>query len=274
MTAWHADSTELVAYASGAADPLTCASIEAHLTTCGFCRTSLGTAVDPARLQAIFAEVDDRLDAPRVSALERVLAWLGVRSDTARLLAATPLIRGSWLGSVLAVVVFAAIAADASPAGTLAFLVLAPLAPVAGVAAAFGRGGDPCYEVGVAAPYPAIRLLLIRAVAVLATAAAAAGAGAASLLLPGNVGMAAAWLLPALALTGLTLAASERVDPSLAAGTVTAAWVLAVVTVRTETDVHAMFGGTGQGVFLVLALASAAEIWRSRDRINELRRPI
>ncbi|MEP7019261.1 MAG: zf-HC2 domain-containing protein [Pseudonocardiales bacterium] len=271
-TPWHADSTALSTYAAGRADPVTAASIEAHLTSCGSCRTSLGSAVDPARVHAIFAEVTERLDAPRAGFIEHTLIWMGVRSDAARLLTVTPLIRGSWLLSVLAVAAFAVIAADASPAGTLAFLVLAPLAPVAGVAAAFGRGGDPCYEVAVAAPYSALRLLMIRAIAVLVTTAL--GVLAASLLLPGDATVTLAWLLPSLALTGLTLAASERVDPVLAAGTVTASWIIAVVSVRTEYDVHSMFGSTGQGVFLALTLVSAVEIWRSRDRVNSLRRLI
>jgi hypothetical protein len=270
VTTWHADPAALHAYAAGDSDPVTAASIEAHLTTCGTCRTSLVPAVAPVRLQAIFAEVVERTDGPRAGILERFLHRLGISSDTARLLCATPLIRGSWLVSVLAVVVFAAIAAHTSSGGTLAFLVLAPLAPVVGVAVAFGRGGDPWYEVGVATPYPAMRLLLIRATAVLATKAA--GAGVASLVLPGSE--IAAWLLPALALAGVTLAASERVEPYIAAATVTAAWIVAVVTVRTEYDVRVMFGGAGQTVFLVLALASAAEIWRSRNRINSLRRLI
>ena len=46
------------------------------------------------------------------------------------------------------------------------FLALAPLLPLAGVAAAFGAALDPTYEIGLAAPLSAVRLLLLRTVAV------------------------------------------------------------------------------------------------------------
>ena len=47
------------------------------------------------------------------------------------------------------------------------FLVVAPLGPLAGVAVAFAGGLDPTREIGLAAPYSGLRLLLIRTAAVL-----------------------------------------------------------------------------------------------------------
>ena len=82
--------------------------------------------------------------------------------DTARLLAATPSLSASWLGSVAAAAFLAALAADSSPRALFAFLTVAPMLPVAGVAAAYGRDADPAHEIAVASPYSMLRLLLLR----------------------------------------------------------------------------------------------------------------
>jgi hypothetical protein len=267
MTTWHADRALLTDYVNGATDYVLAASIETHLMACPTCRSMVATAVETSRVDAILADVIDRIDAPRRGAVERVLGRLGVPPDTARLLVATPLMRASWLAAVVAVLAFAAIAASADPRGVIIFLTLAPLAPVAGVAAAFGLRTDPSHEIGVAAPYPAFRLLMIRALAVLMTTAA--GAAALSPLAPGGAGVAWAWLLPALALTGLTVAASERVDAVVAAAVIAGGWVCAVLALRAES--LPLFGVVGQLVFLILALASAGEVYRNRYRTNLLR---
>lgn len=264
MTTWHADRALLSDYVNGATDYILSASIESHLMSCQSCRSLVATAVDPPRVDAVFADVIDRIDAPRCGVVERVLGWLGVPPDTARLLVATPLMRASWLASVLAVLAFATVAAHAETRGLLVFLTIAPLAPVAGVATAFGPLSDPAHEIASAAPYPAFRLLLIRALAVLMTTAA--GAAAVSPLLPSGHSGAWAWLLPALALTGLTLAAGVWVDPARAAGVIAGAWIVAVFGLHVQ---HVLvFGEAGQFVSLLIAVASATEIYRNRDRIN------
>jgi Putative zinc-finger len=267
MTTWHADRTLLSDYVSGATDYVLAASIETHLMGCPACRSLVATAVETPRVDAIFADVIDRIDAPRGGVIERVLGRLGVPPDTARLLVATPLMRASWLAAVLAVLAFAALAASADDRGVIVFLTLAPLAPVVGVATAYGPRCDPAHEISVAAPYSAFRLLMLRALAVMATTTA--GAAAASLFVPGGAGVVWAWLLPALALTGLTVVASERVDAVVAAAVIAGAWMCAVLTLRTES--LPLFGPIGQLVFLILALASAAEIFLNRHRANLLR---
>jgi hypothetical protein len=134
------------------------------------------------------------VDLPRAGVAERLMR-LGVAEHTARLLAATPALRGSWLLAVATVLAFAVLAAWTTPGqdANLAFLCVAPLLPLAGIAAAYGPGIDPTYEIGLAAPLRSFRLLL-RAAAVLA--AAALLAAAASLALPQLGPGAAGWLLP------------------------------------------------------------------------------
>jgi hypothetical protein len=267
MTTWHADDALLSDYADGTTDYVLSASIETHLMSCAMCRSKVGATVDAHRVETLLAGAVDRIDAPSRGVVERVLCRLGVRPDTARLLVATPLMRASWLSAVLVVLAFATIAARSDPRGVIIFLTLAPLAPVVGVATAFGMYNDPSQDVGLATPYPAFRLLLLRAVAVVATTAIAAGL--VRLVLPDVGGAAWAWLLPALALTGVTLAASQWVDLSIAAAVITGAWVCSVVVLRA--DDLPVFGKAGQVVFLIIGLASAAELHRHRDRLNPRR---
>ncbi len=261
---WHLDADTARRYASGAAGQPFAASAEAHLAACAHCRALLVPLVEAPRLDAIWAEVAERVDAPRPGLIERVLHRVGVGRDTARLLAATPALRVSWLFAVALSLVFAALAADAGPRGTLLFLTLAPVLPVAGVAAAYGRDVDPIHELAAAAPYSGFRLLLLRAAAVVATTMVLSAVG--GLLLPVGVTTAAAWLLPALALTTLTLALSARVPLPRAAVAVVACWFAVVVGAQREAGGraalaegdYAAFGAVGQLIALVVLLISAA----------------
>jgi hypothetical protein len=268
-TAWHLDQDLVRRYASGATDGVLAASIEAHLVACGECRRRLAPAVDRGRLDAVWAEVADSVDTPRAGPFERLLQLIGVRPDTARLLAATPSLRASWLAAVAAALAFAALAAGSDQRGHLLFLTVAPLAPVAGVALAFGRAGDPTYEIAVATPYSAFRLLMVRTVAVLATTVPIAVAAA--VVFAGPTGMAAAWLLPALALTATTLALAERVEPVYAGAGVSIVWLAVTVTAWPATaGPPALFGPAAQLIFLALALlAGAGAVW-GRERLAHL----
>lgn len=256
---WHADAASLRRYAEGTLPPAASASVETHLLTCAACRTQLAPAVPADRLGAIWAHIEETVDAPRRSPVERALARLGVPDHTARLIAATPSLTTAWLLSVTAALVFAVAAAQSGPRGVLIFLALAPVLPVAGVAAAYGRDGDPTYDVALAAPYPSFRLLLLRTAAVLATTVTLVGL--ASLLLPAAPGLAAAWLLPALALSTVTLALSSRVPAAVAGGAVVALWVGAVFTaVRATGSPYVAFGAAGQAACLALVVISIAMI--------------
>lgn len=224
MTAWHLEDELLHDYADGSPmAPDLQASVEKHLEACGGCRTRLTPAVDAARLDAVWAAVVATVDAPRPGPVERLLLRLDVREDTARLLAATPSMRGPWLLSVAAVLGLSLMTAHSVEDGIVLFLALAPVLPVVGVAVAFAPETDPVHELAAAAPYSRLRLLVVRSTAVVAVTVLLAAALAA--LLPGAPWLAVAWLLPALALTATTLALSTWFDPLRIAAGLTVAWL-------------------------------------------------
>ncbi|HEU5241489.1 MAG TPA: hypothetical protein VFU25_05705, partial [Ornithinibacter sp.] len=202
-TTWHVDAEVLAGYTAGRVTSAVAASTEAHLTSCAECRALLTPAVPATRLDGIWTAVDDRVGRLSLPWFERVLVRCGVGEDTARLLAATPSLSVPWLGSVAAAAVLAALVADSSHRTLFAFLTVAPMLPVAGVAAAYGRDADPAHEIAVASPYSMLRLMLLRALTVVvATIGLTLLAG---LLLVDEGAAAAAWLLPAAALTTATL---------------------------------------------------------------------
>lgn len=264
---WHADAGDIARYATGAIDDTRADSIEAHLVTCARCRAQLAGAAVAShdRLDQAWAGIVDVLDAPRPGVVERVLHRIGVRADTARLLAATPSLRGSWLVAVSVALAFAAIAAQSgTDRGLAVFLMVAPLIPVAGVAAAFGSALDPTWEVTTAAPGAGFRLLLLRAAAVFATTAVLAAAAA--LALPGLSWTAAAWILPALALTLTTLALSTVTSSERAAIGVSLTWVLVVMGAALESrDLLSAFGPSGQLVLATVAVVAAVLVAQRRD---------
>jgi hypothetical protein len=269
---WHIDEATMASYASGGATATVAASTEAHLTGCAHCRARLVPAVDPGRLNGIWAEVEERVDVVSLPIVERILVRCGMRDDTARLLAATPSLTASWLAAVGAAVVFAVAAADASPRGLAVFLTLAPMLPVAGVAAAYGREADPAYELAVASPYSLLRLLLVRSVAVVGTTLVLTAVG--GLLLSGAGWRSAGWLLPALALSAVTLALSARVAPVWAGGGVLIGWLSIVLTAWQITGNRlAAFGDAGQVIAVtVTALALTVLVANRSDFAYDTRR--
>jgi hypothetical protein len=225
MTGWHVDDDLLETYAAGRAmGPALAASVEAHLDRCSGCQARLAPAIDPLRLDAVWAEVVDGVDAPQPSPLERLLIRLRVAPDTARLLAVTPSLRLSWLTGTAVALALALLVAHSGERGVALFLALAPVLPVAGVAVAFGGRTDPLHEVALAAPYSSYRLLLVRSAAVLVATLGLAVVAAA--LLPSTPWVAAAWLLPALALTTASLALTTRIDPVVSSAALAGTWLL------------------------------------------------
>lgn len=266
MTAWHLDPEAVGRYARGVAPLAEAASAEAHLVRCAACRGALAAHVDGRRVDAIWREVADRVDAPRRSWPERVLTRLGVGEATARLVAATPALRGPWLLAVGGVLALAAWTAQVDVRFLRMFLVVAPLAPLLGVAVAFAGGLDPTREIGLAAPYPGLRLLLIRTAAVLAvTAPIVAAAG---LALPGPRWPAAAWLLPTAALTCAALALTARLAPAVAVGAVAVAWVLVTAPIAVAGHLDAAFGAAAQLCWLAAAGAGCGWLAVTRRTIT------
>ncbi len=273
-TTWHADETLLARYAADELDDARAYSVEAHLMACETCRSALAPKADAERLEAMWAEVVERIDAPSVGVVERGLLRLGVQEHAARLLAATPSLRLSWLAAEALVLGFAAFSANLSAGGpdakltTSLFLMIAAFLPVAGIATAFGPGVDPAYEIGASAPMRSYRLLLLRATAVLATSLALTSVAA--LTLPRLDWTAAAWLLPSLGLTVGTLALATYVRPLRAAVTVGSAWVtVALVAAAAPSDTLAVFRIDGQLVSLLIVAVSTWVLVHRRGTLEE-----
>lgn len=312
-TAWHLDGDLVDRYRAGQLPPAAQASVEAHVVVCSACQRLFATGVagpakpaaaeaettaeravapatpTPARattgdpgLDLVWAAIIDELDRPRPGPAERVLAALGVRPDLARLIAATPALRGAWLLAVALTLAFAVSAARAEGgSGLVPLLLLAPMVPVAGTAAAFGPRFDPVHEIALAAPVHGFRLLLVRSAAVLATGVAACAL--ATLLTVGATGWGVlAWVLPSFALTAATLALSTWV-PLTTAGAVSAgAWVAAVVVMsgrvgggrlalRLGADdlLDGLLAGDGQLVFAALTVAFLLVATSRRDAFDQ-----
>ncbi|MGW3494568.1 zf-HC2 domain-containing protein [Streptomyces sp. NPDC001020] len=263
---WHADADDLRAYARGELQAPRLWSVDAHLTACASCRLALAEAGDPLALDAGWARLDAELDAPRPGVVESLLTRIGVADHTARLLAATPVLRASWLSAVLLVLVMTVASVYTADSPWL-FLALASLLPLAGVALSYGPVLDPTYEMALVAPLHGFRLLMIRTVAVLVTSLGLNGL--ATLALPEYGLRALAWLLPALALTTTGLALTARLGPVLAPALVSGGWVaLLVVTRATTHGTLVPFTAAGQGVAAAIAVVAAASLHRLRDRFD------
>jgi hypothetical protein len=235
MTTWHADDDLLARYVRGGAGPLLGASLEQHLLTCPDCRARIAAHVDTPPLDAVWARVQERAQAPRPSPVERLLVRLGVSETDALLVAHAPSLRTSWLFGLAATLAFAALgAAWGGTRGLVFFLLVAPLVPVAGVAFAYGPDVDPAYETGLAAPYPAARLLLLRTVAVLVTSLPLTVL--VGLFVPALSEAPVSWLLPALTFTAVVLAASTWARPSAVAIVLGVGWVVSVGSAWTARD--------------------------------------
>jgi hypothetical protein len=268
---WHVAEEDLRAYVRGDLAPPMLWSADTHLVACAECRARLASVSDPAALDAGWERLDAELDAPRPGLFEGLLLKLGIADHTARLLAATPVLRRSWLMAVAAVLMMTVAASDElrSPHSPTLFLALAPLLPLAGVALAYGPAIDPTYETAVVSPLHGFRLLLVRTVAVLAVGLGVNGL--ATLALPGYGLAALAWLLPALALTATGLALTPRLGPVRAPVLTGAVWLGLLVLARTragEGAPLAPFTAAGQGTAAAVAALATVLLFLLRDRFD------
>ncbi|MFD7893487.1 zf-HC2 domain-containing protein [Streptomyces sp. NPDC059743] len=244
MNTWHVDDMLAAAYAAGSAPEPDAWSLEKHIESCGACAVVVSAAVRRGAAGPVLAEVREAVLATAVRSptarpapptqLAPPTPQIGL---TARVLwAAGPALRGPWLVALVLVAAGAVgLAYGAGFAGTRPLLLaLAPVLPLAGVAVSYGEHADPMHEIGASTPGGGLRLLLTRTTAVLAvslpllTLAGAllpsSASSAASMEVPG----AAAWLLPALALTLATLVLGSYVGCRTAAGAVAGAWAVAI----------------------------------------------
>lgn len=253
-------------YVAGATSPAETMRVEQALDASPAWRGMVGAHVAPERLDQTFAGVLAELDAPKRGWVERVMVRLGMQEHVARLLAATPVMRRSWYVATVLVLFFGLVAASPNDGdGSLGlFLAIAPLVPVLGVALAYGPGIDPAHDMTVATPLSGFRLLLLRSVAVLATSVLFGGLG--GVLIAREHGIeVVAWMLPALALTSITLALSSFVPTRLAAGAVAGTWLVVVAVVANVADELAVFEAPAQPAYAVVAAIAAVVVAIRRD---------
>jgi hypothetical protein len=266
---WHVAEDDLRAYARGELAAPLLWSADTHLAACARCRALLADVTGPVALDAGWERLDAELDAPRPGWFESLLTRVGIADHTARLLAATPVLRRSWLAAVVFLLLATVGAVRTTESPTL-FLALAPLLPLVGVALSYGPALDPTYEMTVVSPTHGFRLLMIRTLAVLV--AGLGLNGLATLALPGYGLRALAWLLPALALTATGLALTPRLGPVLAPSLVGGAWVTVLLAAQaaqqTNADALAPFTAAGQGVAGAVAALGAGLLFLLRDRFD------
>ncbi|MFB4284382.1 zf-HC2 domain-containing protein [Nonomuraea sp. MTCD27] len=262
MNSWHIPDDLRERYLEGTLEPALAMSVDAHLGRCADCRAAV--PYDKDWLEASWARLEAELITPRPGLAERFLRHRGVPDHLARLLTATPTLSQAWLAAVVAVLAFAVLAARAQTELLPAFLIVAPMLPLAGIALAYGPRVDPAHELVAATPMSGPRLLLTRATAVLAVSVVLAGL--ASPLLAAPPGLAAAWLLPALAAASGCLALSNRLPVPIAALTVGGVWLAIVGTGRFIGSWLAVFGPAPQIGYGVAALLLTYRFYKVSTR--------
>jgi hypothetical protein len=270
---WHADGDLLAAYVAGRTGPPVTASVEMHVLGCRPCQEALTSLVDPVPLCAVWDRVADELQAPSRTRTEQIAARLGLSDRDALLVAAAPALRGSWLLALLLCLLVSVIGVTQGEVRAgLTFLCIAPLLPVGAVAFAYGQEADPMWEVTLAAPYPPLRLLLLRAVSVVVVALPLALVAAP--VLPGPPWVAGAWLLPAFACAALTLALSTWIPVQYAAGATSLGWVAAVAVIAGPGPGHAavVLSAPVLPIYLAIALVAAVTFSMRSDQLSFLRR--
>lgn len=274
-TDWHVPAPQMAAYLAVRVDHATAASIESHLITCHRCRGDLAERSDRAVLGASWASIESALDAELTSRVERLGRRLGVADRDIRTLAPTLPQQAAWWAATLVALLCAAgmarrVGWSEDALSRLVFLTLAPLGPLVAVVAALGTASEPAPEISLATPASRLRIGALRAMTAL-TVALAAGLSA-SLVLPGPWAEAVAWLLPALALSGLGATVAGRARPTVVAGSLGAAWiVLVVLGGQAADDRLAAFRLGPQLAYLIVAGIAAAFLAFTNDSL-ELRR--
>lgn len=217
-------------------------------------------------LLAIHAE----LDAPREPRLARVLRRLGVPDLSVPLVTATPALRRAWFIAIAIAVLFGwSVASNNTASGVdriAVFLTLAPLVPLLGVALAFGKGVDPTHDLVVAAPRDTFTVFLIRAVTVLSASSVLLLLS--SLVLPEGGAYRVAWLLPAIAISAITMALSTWFEPRRVAVAVAVGWIVTVLIGAGAAGAAQMFGGATQVVSVVAAVVAGWVVVRGRARLD------
>jgi hypothetical protein len=274
-TTWHVSDVLLERWISGPSAIQESTSVEQHLVACEQCRDrvriAVGSEVRPPLLdlELVWGRVRDSVELPRPSWFERTLRRLGLSAQDARLIAVTPAFRGPWFMGVLVVLGFAELAAQFGHArGELFFLAIAPLLPCLAVAFSYDPGVDPALEQDLAAPYSALRLVVLRTVAVLSAAIPAVVL--LDLIVPAPAPYL--WLVPAAGFVAVVLALSTWVNPLAGAGAVSAGWLAAVWWAAAgDAPVNVVLHVQFQIIYLVLIVVSTAVFVARGRHVREVR---
>lgn len=274
MTTWHAppDVLERFARAPEALDETTASSIEQHLMTCVECRGLVAAGADTGALEHSWAQIADVVDRPRTRCTEHLLGRLGMSEGLARVVGATVGLRLAWLGAVGLVTLLAAAAAQQDGTET-SFLVMAPLVPLGAVLLTFLAADDPAGEAGTATAMHGAGLLVQRALTVVVPTFLILAL--ASLAQP-DLGRAALWVLPAIALTVAAMALATVVRATTATFGLSLGWLLTVMTTASldgrlgPLDDSAPFGAGGQVVAVLVTIGAAVVLYARRDRFSTL----
>ena len=226
--------------------------------------------VDRARLDANWRAIEIELDAPRPSRVEAWLRRVGVAAWATRLVVATPALRRAWYLAIAGAVFIALSTADqeAPRQSLLAFLTIAPLVSVLGVAMAYGPSADPAHELHLAAPMSALRVLAVRTTVVLAVSSVVITAFA--LLNPTTRAFAAAWYLPAIAVSAASLALMTFLSPRRAASAAGVGWCAVVLVSQLSSDPLVAFTLVGQVGAALVAVAALAVTVNRRTTFDRL----
>ncbi|ANW20322.1 zf-HC2 domain-containing protein [Streptomyces clavuligerus] len=239
-------------YALGTLGAVEIRSVEPHIDACADCRAQIAVVSDPVPIERGWQRLDHALDTPVPGRCERLLLTVGVSDHTARLLAATAMLRSSWLcGTALTLVLTVLLARSAAAAAPVSFLAVAPLLPAAGIAVSIGRHSDPAYELGKVAAPSGFRLVLLRMTAVLAATLPLTALAALSLPVSGF--RAFCWVLPSLLVTVLCLLLLPRTGAMPAATVSVGVWLTAVFLTR-HSDL--LFSPAAQAVLAGMLLAA------------------
>lgn len=227
--------------------------------------------IDPARIEDNWRAITAELDAPRPSWVERSLRRLRIPSYVTRLIVATPALRRAWfLALALVVIVGLSATNPDDPRGSVfVLLFLAPMTPVLGIAMAYGPAADPAHEAHLATPMRGLRLLAVRSVAVIVVSFVIIVVF--SLTNEQARPLAAAWLLPALALSAGSLAAMTFTTPRRATAGVTVLWIVVALIGRAAADdTLGAFAPAAQLLALVVFVVATSIAVARRDRFDRL----
>jgi hypothetical protein len=258
-TTWHVDERSAVRYAMADTDPVTAASIDAHLMVCEQCRAMVARFADTDLLASIWDDVAGVLDQPQIGWVERILRRIGCSDSVSRIISASTRAQLSFLMVVavsVALAILSSVSASEVDNAFGLFLIVAPLGPLAATASAFSRWTDPTYALTRTLPVSTWKIILVRTIAAVVPAIVLTAASTPWLLDRGW--MSAAWLLPSLALAAVVLALSSWVDIEIATVGVALAWLAFPVALHIRsTSILQAFAGPVQPAAAVALVCGA-----------------